>query len=957
MSDPYLDWIWSRYTTSPDPASSVESLYRTCSALTKHVLLPSDIILSSGGFTICPDLAVALTDIIPAMDHLLRLAAQYHGLNSTPSIGLQELQLLTVTTGLHRATQNEIVLAWVTILDRLSAAMRELKALCVGNPSDSSLASNIPRIASALPLTLRTKLPKSLLAFYGISTSLLSHRVASIARKTSLDPSDVVDRGVNPDRLIARYALEDRLVVSIENTVQEMQRELTEAFSPTSDRSTCFIVDPHGVLLRILRGASTVEELRVAWTGLSMRTRVAQVRLGQYQAETAEKGSRTSAESPRVRHVPSLTENPSFPSSTPVRSSTSTPACAKHHGSRPSVKTLVAAIEEREREASSSANLGPLRDELQELLNRHLEIHTLAAVNETTTARSARASRHANAELRTAGVRSKSHLKDHRVEDAVVTPLMGVLEFPVTVLLGISLLELRTLETLVRPASFQFSAPANPVVNPTAVELGGLGRESCAQPESIAACIDTRLTAASSIPDAARAPRALSPWFPAPALVFDEVELGGSKRSPSAEDEQVVTPFTEGVSADVMPLLSVSQFPTPAVVKNEAVEHGELKVSRQQHGLPDLETHTSDRIVRASSSAPSADAFGAVCDVFACEHPVFKSPAPAMAVELGGLECSDQELVSLDSKTRTWDEPHCANEDGPLTTALPSSVLPAPAPVFDGGLVELGGLDEERHVQAELVPSANSAMLLTEWSWVKDEAVITCKARASRRVITELRVVGIRSKSHLRDHGINGAVVRPSRRILKFPAPAVLDIEAAVELGGLKESRQRLGRPDLEIRTVEMMPRASDPPPGASVAARDASTCGVGVHDTPAAALVSEGSPVELGGLEPSLSAQHQPRSTSPGSTVRTKAPTSPLHSSILLSASLSVPVNGIFALVSAIIRTFWITCLMRVSREELAPYMAWPREGIGTRCFSAGNLETSDFLTFMERTHDASDG
>ncbi|KAJ7681126.1 hypothetical protein B0H17DRAFT_1138692 [Mycena rosella] len=172
MSDPHLEWIWSRYDTSPDPLLGMDSLYQTCSKFLKHVLQPSHIILVAGGFTLHPDLAVPLADAVTAMDRVLRLAAQYHGLPHAPSIGVQEVQILTVTTGMHRASQNKIVLAWVTILDRLAAAMREMKSFRLENEIDpfrQTWSSRIPQNILALPLSLQAKLPKSLLESFGIA--------------------------------------------------------------------------------------------------------------------------------------------------------------------------------------------------------------------------------------------------------------------------------------------------------------------------------------------------------------------------------------------------------------------------------------------------------------------------------------------------------------------------------------------------------------------------------------------------------------------------------------------------------------------------------------------------------------------------------------------------------------------------------------------------------------------
>ncbi|KAJ7880888.1 hypothetical protein B0H13DRAFT_1891551 [Mycena leptocephala] len=122
MSDSTLDGIWSKYITPP--ASGMQSLYQTCLMFTKHVLQPSHIVLAGGGFTLHADLAGPLTEIIPAMDYLLRITERHYGLRSTPSFCQRELQVLTTTTGLIvPATLNQIVWNWVHLVDELDLAM------------------------------------------------------------------------------------------------------------------------------------------------------------------------------------------------------------------------------------------------------------------------------------------------------------------------------------------------------------------------------------------------------------------------------------------------------------------------------------------------------------------------------------------------------------------------------------------------------------------------------------------------------------------------------------------------------------------------------------------------------------------------------------------------------------------------------------------------------------------
>ncbi|KAJ7629984.1 hypothetical protein DFH06DRAFT_1337907 [Mycena polygramma] len=371
MSDSSMDWIWSEYTTSPDPASGMQSLYQTCSALTKHVLQPSHIVLSGGGFALRADLAQLLTNIIPAIGHLCSVAAKQHG-REIPQFGQAELQTLTCTTGLFvPATQNQIVWSWVTLIDELNFAMASMKSFWIGIPltnSDRKRLSQIPRILASLPPSLRVKLPKAFLESYGItvlppavnasqasrqkenthqrlgciisvagdldrvhapcspsssrtsvevtvrkgthtdphSTAVLAERASTvhdlvleyecgsdpghcllartthIVRKKDLNSSEIEERVHRSGQLfMGTLALETELLLSTDDTVKEMQSLLTRASSFIPGKA-CFLVDPDGILMRLLRGANTRGELQTAWASLSERMRLAQMRFKEY---------------------------------------------------------------------------------------------------------------------------------------------------------------------------------------------------------------------------------------------------------------------------------------------------------------------------------------------------------------------------------------------------------------------------------------------------------------------------------------------------------------------------------------------------------------------------------------------------------------------------------------------------------------------------------------------------
>ncbi|KAJ6454707.1 hypothetical protein C8R47DRAFT_1252216 [Mycena vitilis] len=363
MRDSHLDWIWSRYRTSPDAASGMQSLYRTCSVFTEHVLQPSHIILRGGGFALHPELAIPLTDIVTSMDRLLLFAAKHNKLPQAPCIGRQELSILTATEGLHScATQNQIVFNWVLLIDRLALAMRELQWLCIGDdPTRHGWTSWMPGILASLPPSLRIKLPRDFLESYGITvlppaanvsqkTAALRHakvvsyrlpgrshvslgdfeaavtarspssssavakttedlahldratsmsnlidrftryptpaislraRTMCIVKSKSLSTVEITDRGI--DSALGRYGLEIGFFRRVNDATNAMQSILTEASSLARVRDKCFVVDPHGALMRMLRGTNTTGELQAAWRSLSERMYISQGRLAEYE--------------------------------------------------------------------------------------------------------------------------------------------------------------------------------------------------------------------------------------------------------------------------------------------------------------------------------------------------------------------------------------------------------------------------------------------------------------------------------------------------------------------------------------------------------------------------------------------------------------------------------------------------------------------------------------------------
>ncbi|KAF8173426.1 hypothetical protein K438DRAFT_1980975 [Mycena galopus ATCC 62051] len=166
-----MDWIWSKYTISPDPASGMQSLYQTCLVLTKHILLPSHIFLSGGSFTLLPELAGILTDVVRPLSQLLDLALRNSGVPGFQPFCHTELQVLTCTSGLDIATRHQVLWNGIHLVDKLYVAMVDLESLRNGHPIHvlgRKRPSQMRETVMALPPLLRTKLPTEFLRSHGI---------------------------------------------------------------------------------------------------------------------------------------------------------------------------------------------------------------------------------------------------------------------------------------------------------------------------------------------------------------------------------------------------------------------------------------------------------------------------------------------------------------------------------------------------------------------------------------------------------------------------------------------------------------------------------------------------------------------------------------------------------------------------------------------------------------------
>ncbi|KAJ7884114.1 hypothetical protein B0H14DRAFT_3432529 [Mycena olivaceomarginata] len=112
-------------------------------------------------------------------------------------------------------------------------------------------------------------------------------RLNNFACKKSLEARDLFDRGIpinqtDPPRM--RFGLEPRFGYRLENTIQDMQRLLRKAATLIPGKTSWFLIDPQNVLLTVLFGANDLDEMNVAWLGLSRRLELAHQFLGKYEA-------------------------------------------------------------------------------------------------------------------------------------------------------------------------------------------------------------------------------------------------------------------------------------------------------------------------------------------------------------------------------------------------------------------------------------------------------------------------------------------------------------------------------------------------------------------------------------------------------------------------------------------------------------------------------------------------
>ncbi|KAJ7792684.1 hypothetical protein B0H13DRAFT_2393912 [Mycena leptocephala] len=114
----------------------------------------------------------------------------------------------------------------------------------------------------------------------------LFRRVNTLSSKKALDISEIIDRGVSIVPMpMARFGLETGFLLRTDRTIKEMQLLLTQAAGLIRGRTSCFTIDPHAVISRVLRSANDLNELHSAWVAMSERLDLAQRNFLKYQAE------------------------------------------------------------------------------------------------------------------------------------------------------------------------------------------------------------------------------------------------------------------------------------------------------------------------------------------------------------------------------------------------------------------------------------------------------------------------------------------------------------------------------------------------------------------------------------------------------------------------------------------------------------------------------------------------
>ncbi|KAJ7605491.1 hypothetical protein B0H17DRAFT_1221961 [Mycena rosella] len=355
--------------------------------------------------------------------------------------------------------------------------------------------------------------------------------------------------------------------------------------------------------------------------------------------------------------------------------------------------------------------------------------------------------------------------------------------------------------------------------------------------------------------------------------------------------------------SDATPSLGTSKSSAPALAKHEAaVKLGGLNKYCQQLNLLLLEMRTIRKSTCASGSAPPSDVAVTMCDASALEPAVFLSPTPVLAVELGGLKDLHRKLTTPDSEPRTSNKGSSTSsgEDPsvPVLSVLFSPLMSSARALVVAGLaVELGG---------------HMSVFTGEIATIEPGGL---KALA-QQLLYKLEV-------HTEEAA---SVASQQTRSSQSPSSAHTRL-SDVESGGLKDSHQQYSAPNREIRTSGKSMRASSAatPSDVAVARCDASALEPVVSPSPTPAMA-----IKLGGLLPPQNKRLAIVQTVSKLTANVCASfVSKSTSPLVIHSTLA---TRIFALVSAITWTLYLSYLGYSLVGNSAPYTEWEREGISTR-------------------------
>ncbi|KAJ7806574.1 hypothetical protein B0H13DRAFT_2155377 [Mycena leptocephala] len=207
--------------------------------------------------------------------------------------------------------------------------MCALKTLCAhGTLSRTHRGehSRIPQLLASLPPALRVKLPRAFLETHGIMVLPAPKNIRSslppplfavtpklpsvelLSRETQLKSTGVIAAcpDASIDGLVLEYMRRSDTHASLRERTKSIVSQECLALSEIEDRGAdwylssnwlpvgqfglettmasallqapCFLVDPHGGLIRTLRGAGSIEELHIAWSALRERMGLARKR-------------------------------------------------------------------------------------------------------------------------------------------------------------------------------------------------------------------------------------------------------------------------------------------------------------------------------------------------------------------------------------------------------------------------------------------------------------------------------------------------------------------------------------------------------------------------------------------------------------------------------------------------------------------------------------------------------